>query len=269
MKQPELPEETVGIIRMQKWGVRERLCKGVGLLQAMYDSEEYTQYVVDRRDGCRHLGMNIARRFITRKICERHLGPGAPPDGITIWSPYFVRPYIRGVATDKIPQHRLQDPAFAVALARLLGMAAASNIIVGRCDDLDKVMFDDGDEVLIEDAAGMPLEIIVADQTGTFWDFQHELTWAAAAYSEPVNRRIEYLPDPGAFAVTYLRAFVERFLEIQRKYRDRRRAYQRMFTVRRYDERGSFIYRWQQVLDRLDRTDPRELEEIIRKHLAI
>lgn len=34
------------------------------------------------------------------------------------------------------------------------------------------------------------------------------------------------------------------------------------------DEAGSFAYRWEQVLKRLDRTDPRELEELIRANLA-
>ena len=48
---------------------------------------------------------------------------------------------------------------------RLLGRAAAPNLIVGRGDVGGKPLFDDGDEVLLEDAAKMPLEIVVADNT--------------------------------------------------------------------------------------------------------
>ena len=102
--------------------------------------------------------------------------------------------------------------SFSLEFARLLGLAAAPNIIVGRCDEVEeKVLFDDGDEVVIVDARGMPVEIKVADQTGTFVDYLKPLQDSAAAYADPVNRRIEYLPDPEGFARAYLEAFVEKF----------------------------------------------------------
>ena len=67
---------------------------------------------------------------------------------MTIWSTYFQRDYIRGIASDKIPACRFEDPAYALQFARLLGRAAAPNMIVGRCDLNGQVLFDDGDEVV-------------------------------------------------------------------------------------------------------------------------
>ena len=264
------PQEIVSIIRMQKWGVREHLNDGMPLLEAMFKSDEYTEYVLDRRFACHHLGMNIPNHITTRKVCERYVGGQAGPAGTMIWSPYFRRAYIPGIATDKMPRQRFRDAGFCLEFARQLGWAAASNIIVGRCDDVDEtVLFDDGDEVVTEDARGMPIEIKVADQTGTFVDYLKPLQASAAAYADPVNRRIEYLPDPEGFARAYLDAFVEKFSAVQDKYRRRRKAFDTLFKNRPYSVDGSLAYRWEQVLKRLDQTDPRELAEIIQSHLQM
>ena len=257
IKRLDHPQEIVSIIRMQKWGVREHLDDGMPLLQAMFKSDEYTEYVLDRRFACHHLGMNIPKHVTTRKVCERYVGSQTGPAGTMIWSPYFRRAYIPGIATDKMPRQRFQDTEFSLGFARQLGLAAAPNIIVGRCDDIeDKVLFDDGDEVMIEDARGMPAEIKVADQTGTFVDYLKPLQVSAAAYADPVNRRIEYLPDPEGFARAYLDAFVEKFSCVQEKYRRRRKAFDTLFKNRPYSVDGSLAYRWEQVLKRLDRPIP-------------
>jgi hypothetical protein len=263
-------EESVSIIRMQKWGVREHLSDGLPLLQAMFKSDEYTEYVLDRRFACHHLGMNIARHITTRKVCEWYDGNQTGPKGTMIWSPYFRREYIPGIATDKMPRVRFQDPQFAVQFARQLGMAAAPNIVVGRYDDMQrKVLFDDGDEVVIEDALGMPAAIMVADQTGTFVDYLQPLQASAAAYADPINRRIDYLPNPEEFIRAYLDAFVEKFAAVQEKYRRRQRSFDRLFKNRPYSEDGTFAYRWEQILKRLDQADPRELAELIQANLPI
>ena len=261
-------EELVSIIRMQKWGVREHLNDGLPLLQAMFRSDEYTEYVLDRRFACHHLGMNIPKHINTRKVCEQYVGSQMGPTGTVIWSPYFRRAYIRGIATDKMPRQRFQDADFSLRFARLLGIAAAPNIIVGRCDDIEKkVLFDDGDEVVIEDASGMPIDIVVADQTGTFADYRKPLQASAAAYADPINRRLEYLPDPETFARAYLDAFVEKFSCVQEKYRRRRKQFDTLFKNRPYSEDGSFAYRWEQILKRLDDTDPSELAQLIQASL--
>jgi hypothetical protein len=263
------PEEIVNIIRMQKWGVREHLDDRKPLRDAMIDSDEYTEYVLDRRLGCRQLGMNLPRCVIARKVCERYYSDTTGPKGIIIWSPYIERDYIRGIATDKIPKHRLENDKYALKLARLLGEAAAVNIIVGRCDQHGKILFDDGDEVVIENGARLPEEIIVADPTGTFHNFDLELTASAAAYAEPVNRRRNDVHDPVEFAQVYLDAFRSRFCRIQADYRRRRRAFDMLFKYRKWDPNGSFAYRWGQILARLDRTDANALAEAIRDNFQL
>ena len=192
-------EEIVNIVRMQKWGVHEHLDEGKGLLEAILEADEYTEYIFDRRLGCRQLGMNLPRHVTARRLAEKYWGARTEYHGMMIWSTYFQRDYIRGIASDKIPACRFEDPAYAMQFARLLGQAAAPNMIVGRCDLSGQVLFDDGDEVVIEDAAGMPAEIVVTDQTGTFVDYLRELEEFAAAYARPIIRRRPYVADAERF----------------------------------------------------------------------
>jgi hypothetical protein len=268
VKQRGIPDEIVKIIRMQKWGIREHLNDGKELLDAIIQSEEYTEYILDRRLGCRQLGMNLPSRTTAKRISERYVGPRRDLCNAMIWSPYFERDYIRGMATDKIPPQRLATPVFASRLARLLGQAAAPNMIVGRCDSEGHIVFDDGDEVVLENEAGLPVEIIVADQMGTFADYCTDLEQFAAEYADAVNRRLSLLPDCEEFASLYIDAFVSRFSRIQLEYRKRKRAFDTLFKHRPRDEAGSFAYRWECILDRLRRAVPQNLGNLIREHIA-
>jgi hypothetical protein len=268
VKLRDIPEEIIKIVRMQKWGIREHLNDGKKLLDAIMQAEEYTEYILDRRLGCRQLGMSLPARTAARRISERYTGPRRDLCNAVIWSPYFERDFIRGVASDKIPPQRLADAAFAARLARLLGQAAAPNMIVGRCDSQGRVVFDDGDEVVVENDGGLPVEIIVADQMGTFADYRTELEHFAAEYAGPVNRRLPLLCDPADFASLYVNAFVGRFSRIQLEYRKRKRAFDTLFKHRPRDEAGSFAYRWECVLDRLRRALPQDLGNLIRSHIA-
>ncbi len=267
VKQRNVEQEIVSIIRMQKWGVREHLDQGRPLIEAMIRSEEYTEYILDRRLGCRQLGMNLPLRVVAKKIAERYPTPDG--GGYTIWSPYFERAYIRGIATDKLPLCRFENQEFAVRCARLLGEAAAPNLIVGRSDLGGNPLFDDGDEVLIEDAQGMPKEIVVADHTGTFNEYLGSLQNFVGEYAQPILRRIAHVPDPGPFVQAYLDGFVERFLRIQEDYRRRRKAFDTLFKYRPRVEAGSFAYRWERVLARLDQSDPRQLAQLIRERIPL
>ena len=150
-----------------------------------------------------------------------------------------------------------------------MGRAAAPNMIVGRCDLNRRVVLDDGDEVVQEDETGIPQEIVVANQMGTFRDYTSPLEYFAAEYAGPINRRIPSVSDPAAFAAAYLEGFLERFTKIQQEYFRRKRAFDTLFSHRRWDEKGSFRYRWEQVLKRLQTTDPRELTESIRKNIVL
>ncbi len=264
IKQISSPQPVVRILRMQKWGIREHLNEGKDLLPAIMEAEEYTEYILDRRLGCRQLGMNLPARITTRKISEHY--HGTRYDSQQIWSTYFERDYLSGMATDKIPRSRFQSRTYSLAFVRLLGRAAAANIITGRLNLKNTVLFDDGDEVLMEDEYGIPRDIIVADHTGTFTDYQSDLASFAEAYAEPIRRRLLFFPSPGEVVEAYLAAFTERFLHIKQDYTRRKRSFDTLFKQRARDEQGSFAYRWERVLDRLNRTDPIALTSAIRKH---
>jgi len=265
LKLQQSSDQMVHILRLQKQGVREYLDQGNSLLDAMVRAEEYTEYILDRRLGCRQLGMNLPLRVSSRRISERYVTRegGAYP----IWTPYFEREYIRGTATDKLPRRRFETEEFALACARLLGAAAAPNLIVGRCDALGAPLFDDGDEVLVSDEHGLPVDIVVSDHTGTFNDYASPLTEFTTAYAQPVNRRRGFLKDPKGFAQAYLDGFQTQFLHIQEDYRLRRRAFDSLFSHVPSQEQGSFAYRWKRVLARLDGTEVTEIVSMIRGNI--
>ena len=268
IKQPGMLQPLLKIIRMQKWGVTEHLDDGKSLLDAMLFSEEYTDYILNRRLACRQLGMNLPAHTTTHKLGERYYGKSTGYHGLTIYSPYFERDFIGGVATDKIVASKFANEYYAVTFARLLGQTAVSNWIVGRCQLNGQVIFDDGDEVVVENRAGMPVEIIVADHTGTFTDYRRSLAETAQAYASPVNKRLHMLTQPAAFAQAYLDGFTERFDKIQREYRRRKRAFDNLFKHQTPIEAGNLSYRWLRVLERMNQANPVELAELVRKHFA-
>jgi len=268
IKQREVAHEILQIIRMQKWGVRERLDQGKDLLRAMIESEEYTEYILDRRLGCRQLGMNLSPRISTRKLTERYAGKQRQLEGITIWSPYFQRDYLPGFATTRLPPDRLRNPEYARGLARLLGRAAAPNLIVGRADAAGRIIFDDGDEVVAEDLKGMPVDIIVADHTGTFGSFREDLMQLAPHYATAVNRRVKFLPDAREFAGIYLQAFIARFQQIQAEYRRRKGGFDHLFKHRHRDPAGNFAYRWECILGRLNAANADSLGDCIKANFT-
>ncbi|MEI8140082.1 MAG: hypothetical protein WCI03_09460 [bacterium] len=266
VKQANIDRPVVRISRMQKWGIREHLNEGKDLLPSIMEAEEYTEYILDRRLGCRQLGMNLPPRMTTRKISEHYRGTRY--DGQLIWSTYFERDYLPGLASDKIPRSRFLNPAYCIKFAELLGKAAASSLIVGRMNLQNSVLFDDGDEVILENSSGFPTELIVSDHTGTFTDYFSPLDTFASSYAAPILRRIPFFPSPQAVIDAYLASFVERVLHIQQDYRLRKRAFDMLFKHRPRDERGSFAYRWERVLDRLNHTKPANLESSIRKEFT-
>jgi hypothetical protein len=265
LRQRRDPAEIVTIIRMQKQGVREYLEQGLSLLDAMVSAEEYTEYILDRRLGCRQLGMNLPLRVTAKKISERYTP--AKGSGYSIWTPYFEREYIRGIATDKLPPSHFESREFSVRCAHLLGQAAAPNIVVGRCDRSGSPLFDDGDEVMVMDAEGMPQDIVVADHTGTFNDYSCPLAEFTVKYALPVTRRRGFLPDAAAFSRAYCTAFQDRLQRMQEDYRLRRKAFDSLFLHLPAQEPGSFAYRWKRVLARLDETNTFALADLVQGNI--
>ena len=209
--------------------------------------------------------MNLPLRVTAKKISERYVPPKGA--GYPIWTPYFEREYIRGIATDKLPPALFESREFAARCAHLLGQAAAPNIIVGRCDRTGSPLFDDGDEVMILDAVGMPEDIVVADHTGTFNDYACPLAEFTVKYALPVTRRRSFLPDPAGFARAYCAAFEDRLQRIQEDYRRRRKAFDSLFLHLPAQEPGSFAYRWKRALARLDETSPTALADLVRGNI--
>ncbi len=257
-------------MRLQKWGTWEHLDEGKDLLQSIKESEDYTDYWLDRRLGCLQLGMNLTRRVAIRRLTETYTGTNARYRGETIRSAYFEREYLPGVASDKLSFEKYARPDYALKLAQLLGHAAVASLIVGRSlDQGRKPVFDDGDEVVNDGHDGLPAEIQTSDHSGAFGEYKHPLDYFAAHYARPVNSRDKYVPDAKAFATAYLNAFREELLSIQGDYRKRRRAFDTLFKHCRYDAGGSFAYRWECILRRLDQTDPEKLVEAIRKNIRV
>jgi hypothetical protein len=255
-------------MRLQKWGVWEHLDANKDLLQAIQESDEYTDYWLDRRLGCRQLGMSLCNRVLMRRLNEIYQGTNRALCGQRIRTTYFEREYLPGMATDKLPRDRYTRAGYAERLATLLGQAAAPSLIVGRSLDLTRPAFDDGDEVVREGADGLPSGILVGDHSGSFTEYELPLATFAVQYARPVNRRAALVPDFAAFTESYLAGFREHFLHIQGDYRKRRRAFDNLFKHCRYDPAGSFAYRWECVLRRLEATDVEDLVRKIREHIG-
>jgi hypothetical protein len=257
-------------MRLQKWGVWEHLDEGKDLLQSIKESDDYTDYCLDRRLGCRQLGMNLTRRVAMRRLTEIYNGSNAPYRRQPIRTVYYEREYLPGIATDKLPAEKYARPGYALRLASLLGQAAVASIIVGRSlEEGHRPVFDDGDEVVQEGEDGLPSVILVGDHSGAFGEYKLPLETFAAHYARPINARDRWVPAPPEFAQAYLAAFREQFLHIQGDYRKRRRAFDTLFKHCPYDTAGSFAYRWECVLRRLDQTDADALVEALRKRIAV
>jgi hypothetical protein len=259
---------TVRFIRMQKWGIREHLDENKDLLASILEAEEYTEYILNRRVGCLQLGMNLVSRISIRRLNEVYNGPRREFQGRNFWASYFERDYIPGVATDKLTAAKFAAADYALRFAGLLGQAAAPNIIVGRMDLSQHVLFDDGDEVVVEDDQGMPVDMLVSDLTGAFTDYDTDLIKFAPAYAEPIRRRLAWVTNPEAFAETYASRLQAEILRLQNLYHNRKRAFDSLFKHCPRDEHGSFAFRWEHILERLDQTDVLKLCAAIRAEFA-
>jgi len=260
------PKPVRRILRMQRWGIRERLDEGKDLLWAVMEGAEYTEYTLDRRLGCWELGMPLPGRIDTRHIGEDYNGKQAKYHGTRIWTTYYERDFIDGMATDKIPEDRFHDEAFMLQVAKLLGQAAAPNLVVGRTDDKGNVTFDSGDEMILFDEKGQPDHIVVADHAGTFANVQSPLTDFAEGYARPVTSRVRRLPFPQAFSDAYLGGMESRLEEMKNEYRLKQHVFDALFTGNRQGP-GTFSDRWDQALTRLENTDVAEFINVLRAHI--
>lgn len=268
-------EEKISIIRLQKWGIREMLDEGKNLLESFNRAESYSDYVLNRRLACHLLQMELPKRLSVRRITEIYNGVQRHLHDMPIHTPYFEREYIDGIATYVITGQYFQNPKtgeeFSMRFAKLLGAAAAANLIVGRCSEKNfEPIFDEGDEVLQLDADNMPERIIVSEQPGTFVCYKTPLEQLIPFYADPINKRALFFPQPQEAAKIYVNAFRENFVKIQSIAETYRKAFDdlpdkeggRVIS-------GSMLDRWRCVLDRLRDTDANQLANLLRSYIHV
>lgn len=261
VKEKATQQPTIRVIRVQKWTVAHYLDEGRELLDAVMMAAEYTDYVMDRRMGCRQLGMRLPAKLVQGRVREWYHGTNRKYANAYIWAGYFERDYIGGRATNKVPSAYYQNPEFNRRLAYFLGSAAAVNLIVGRSYAGGQVFFDDGDEVLLLNEHNLPADMVVSDVTGSFNNYKGRLVDMLPAYGRTIDVRKTLIPNPEEFVQRYVDAFRGKFKEIREDYLFRKRAFSSLFRDRPFDEAGSFSYRWLCVLDRLEVADPDGLSD--------
>lgn len=253
------------IIRFQKWGIAEHLDEGKDLLRAILEADEYADYILDRRLACRQLGMNLPAKLGMGHVAEKYTARNQY-QGTTVRAAYFVRAYVPGTASDKIPPERFHNPAFAKAFSFLMGQAAARDLVVGRAaTETGEAMFDANFEVVQCGPDGLPLRIVVTDHAGSFVKYQEPFEDLVAPYARVVLRRERFVDDFADFARVYVLAFERTLAATQAAYRERRRAFDELFLHRPYDEAGSGAYRWACILKRLDACDPHAVADALKK----
>jgi hypothetical protein len=269
-------------LRLLRWGIHERLEEKddknqlKDLERTVLETEEYVDYTLDRRLGCLQFGMHLPSRVNMRRVSKPYAGSQKKYEDRFFPVIYFERDYLPGIPTNRLPERKLADPRYALALARLMGKAAAPNLVVGRTERIrnDEVqgvpLFDDGDEIVIEDSDGLPTDIVLVDHGGAFSDWKTPtLIRFAKSYAEPVNKRVDKVPDPKAFAEAYLLGLREELARIQSDYRRLQKGFEGLFKHLPYDPKGSFACRWEHVLRRLETTDLEALITEVSRHITV
>lgn len=266
MKERHRQQPTVKIIRIQRWTVASHLAEGKPLLQAMMEAEDYTDYVMDRRLGARQLGMHLPTLMVPRTFREKVFDRNGTCHNI--WTGYFERDYISGCATNKIPENFYASEAFCQCFFRLLGQAAAPNLIVGRATvDGGKTIFDDGDEVIVMNGLGLPERLVLSEPTGSFLNYRRPYTETIGDYAIALNKRKHLINNFEMIAQIYVNAFEDELTRIQRVYREHRAGFDALFRDHQMDENGSMAYRWRCVLKRLDEVNAHALAVHLRDYI--
>ena len=270
LKTAERPNPGVFMLRFHKWGVVEHLDEGKDLLRAVYEADEYSDYVLDRRLMCQQLGMPLPPRIGAGQMTEIYNGSNRQYAGTRVKTCYLVRSYITGVASDKVPVAKFRNPAFALAFAYLMGRAAALDLIVGRMSsETNENLFDKNYEVLQLGESGIPERVLVTNHVGTFVNYLRSFEESIAPYADVVHRRKAFVSDYKTFVDAYVEGFKRRFVEVQSDYRERRDAFNNIFVHRPYDVGGSGAYRWAKTLERLDNADVESVVAALRKAIGV
>ncbi|HBO98595.1 MAG TPA: hypothetical protein DD637_01970 [Verrucomicrobia bacterium] len=265
LKEASRLDPYVAIIRFQKWGVAEHLDEGKDLLQSILEANDYSDYIMDRRLMCQQLGMNLPQYVGSGQFAEPYHGRNQY-NGTTVRAYYFIRAYMSGTASDKVPVAKFRNPAYALKFARLMGGAAALDMIVGRLATKNgENIFDCNYEIVQQGPDGLPEHVAVTDHAGTFVGYLKTFEELVPPYANVVRRRVPYLADVRAFAQAYVTGFKDKLAEVRGKYLERRRAFDDLLVHRPFDAAGSGAYRWAKTLERLAACDPEEVASLLEK----
>jgi hypothetical protein len=217
------------------------------------------------------LGMNacVPEQF---SIKHRYRGEHTALLGRTILAHFFVRPYVYGTPTPDIGDGALADHPYREDVCTFMGEAAAVNMIVGRGDSVNMVLFNDGDEILITDPTdhNKPSKIVVSDATGVFNDSIRPLE---VILQEHLPKMEKIAPAGTKFRTRFIEALLDRYEEISADYCDRPEHYEEVLHRRpsegvdaqdvqlhddpgnnTFENQGSFKARYRRVLQRMKTT---------------
>lgn len=255
--------EDIRIVRMIKWDVVQRVGRGTPLQQAIADTIKYRDYILDRLRAADELG--IPKLAYT----EIRLEEDIPELGrIPIF--FFDRPYVPGIVTDKIPVTNYGKPGFMLGLARLLGAAAASSLILGRaCPRTGHVFFDDGDEIIQLGDDGLPERLIIADTTGSFtdwstpvWQLLPHCLWHLAQHLDKANQCEILEAELKLFVDAFVKNLCDEITRMQEILNQPDSQLWKLFADRS-SELGGIRHRWEAMLCRLGETDLEQLLQVI------
>ena len=266
----------VEIIRMQDYDEWQYLDEGNSPREAKLRADEHSRF----RTHCRNLARKLGMEFIdTRpgKLTEEYRGLNAQHHGLKIEARYLVREYIRGIVTDKVSSHWMGNPVFVKNMVKLLGRAAAANMVVGRAINRGKqgspeyrVLFNDGDEYLHQGPGCIPDSIVVGDPTGCLEDAVRSFKEMRPEYE---TKMMPLLTSPQLRDV-FITSLLQRYQEIRDncilnpKYRadlDKFLVNVKVgdpYSLSLHSGPGSFIDRKARVLARLEGTTPEEFARI-------
>lgn len=260
-----LPEgrEEIRLLRMIKWDVRHRLKQGFPLSQGIRDTVSYRDYILDRLRAAAALKIPMLS-YTAIQFEEELEGVGTIP----IF--FFDRRYVEGMVTDKIPLSYYGKNGFIVRLGRLLGVAAAASMVLGRASHrTQELFFDDGDEVIQLDRDKLPERLVISETTGSFTD---STTPVRVLLSQCLKHLAAHLAKARRRGVTRadLKAAVEAFSEgltgeierMQALLQDPSMDLRSLFA-NSSAEPGSVRARWDNMLNRLAATEAAAIREAI------
>jgi len=249
-------------VRMSKWDVKHRLKKGLSVEQAIGETKKYRDYIIDRLTAARALELSIP---VFKEInIEDEYGHA------TIPVYYFERQYIPGIMTSRIPNEFYSRKEFLPRLSRLLGKAAAASLVLGRRDPRSfELFFDDGDELIQLNEAGLPESMMMIETTGSFADWNTPLIQMLPHCLEHLNSHFQKARQQGVEAEQILKS-VDNFAdglitEIQRMQRllnEPISIVSSLFSDRTHEPQGIRI-RWEGILNRIKTTDTAQLKKLI------